>query len=93
MGNATIDRFQAVEGLEVQHMPDGFVVYQSDTDKVHYLNPTAAIVYELSVAGQSKEEIATYLQETFSLETLPLDLVDECIGELLKQELIANCET
>ena len=68
-------------------------VYQPENEKVHYLNPTASIVFELCGAGQTKSAIASYLQQTFSLDELPLGLVDECIADLLKQELITLCET
>ncbi|MEL6201199.1 MAG: PqqD family protein [Pseudomonadota bacterium] len=93
MTNAIDDKYQPEEGLEVQHMPDGFVVYQPENEKVHYLNPTASIVFELCGAGQSKSAIAGYLQKAFSLDEPPLEQVDQCIADLLKQKLITLCET
>ena len=35
------------EGLDVNEVPDGYVIYQTEADRVHYLNKTAAIVFEL----------------------------------------------
>ncbi|MEO1747541.1 MAG: PqqD family protein [Pseudomonadota bacterium] len=93
MTSADIDRYQPENGLEVQHMPDGYVVYQPENEKVHYLNPTASIVFEMCGAGKSKSAIANYLQEAFALDGPPTDQVDECIADLLKQELISPCET
>jgi hypothetical protein len=35
------------EGLDVDEVSDGYVIYQTGSDRVHYLNKTAAIVFEL----------------------------------------------
>ena len=85
------DVFAPAEGCEVSHTPDGFVLYQVSTEKVHYLNPTAAIIYELCGTGQHVSEMATYLQETFSLEEPPLADVVACLDNLVSEGLVTKC--
>jgi len=41
---------QRKEGLEVHTVSDQVVIYESGSDTVHYLNPTAAVVLELAMA-------------------------------------------
>jgi hypothetical protein len=83
--------YSQTSGCEKSSMPDGVVVYQTATEKVHYLNPTAAIVYELCGAKQSPDAIAGYLHATFSLLEPPLDEVHACIKQLLAEGLIEPC--
>ena len=75
-------------GCEVQHMPDGYVVYQSNKDKVHYLDPTASIIYELCSDNERVDVMVDYLQNAFSLPDKPVDEVNECISNLVKEGLI-----
>ena len=78
-------------GCEVSHMPDGFVVYQVEKEKVHYLNPTAAMIYELAGTKLTASGIAAYLQKTYSLPEPPTSEVTDCIDTLVSQGLIELC--
>lgn len=84
-------RFRRTAGCEVSHMPDGYVIYQAEAEKVHYLNPTAAIVYELCETSQSAAAIAAFLQANFSLDEPPLAEVRACIENLVGEGLIEPC--
>ncbi|MGN6100204.1 MAG: PqqD family protein [Devosia sp.] len=81
-------RFEAVGGVEITEVPDGRVVYQASRDKVHYLNPTAIIVFELCTSGQSAGEIATFLKDAYGLDEPPTESVDTCIRSLLDEGLL-----
>src|SRR5262249_35525069 len=37
-----------IEGLEINPVEDGFMIYRPDADRVHYLNHTAVLILELS---------------------------------------------
>jgi hypothetical protein len=78
-------------GCEVSHMPDGFVVYQAKEEKVHYLNPTASMIYELCGSKLTVAGIAAYLQKSFSLPEPPMAEVVHCIDTLVAQRLIELC--
>jgi hypothetical protein len=80
-----------IAGCEVSHVPDGFVVYQAKRDKVHYLNSTAAIVYELCGTKLTISGIAAYLGNVFSLSEPPLMEVRNCIDSLVREGLIEPC--
>jgi hypothetical protein len=78
---------------ETSHMPDGVVLYHAEAEKVHYLNPTAAIVYELCGSGQSLMQIADRLRASFMLPQAPLHEVQACIEQLVAEGLIEPCRT
>ena len=92
MGKAETTTFEVVKGAEVQHMPDGYVVYQEERDKVHYVNPVAAIVYELCGANQSISSMTAYLKSEFSLDEPPMEAVEDCVAKLVEEGLIIKCE-
>jgi hypothetical protein len=84
-------KFEQVEGCEITQMPDGYVVYQGSREKVHYLNPTAAIIYELCGERMPIGDIADYLRASFSLPAPPTTEVEACIESLLTENLIKSC--
>jgi hypothetical protein len=61
--------YKAKEGLEVVDVPDGYVVYDTDSDMVHYLNPTAAIVFTLCDGTRNINLISKTISSAYSLET------------------------
>jgi hypothetical protein len=69
-------------GLEVHTVEDGVVVFDADTDRVHYLNPTATFVFSLADGTRSSAEIAEVVREAWNLDTPPVEAVDECIVKL-----------
>jgi hypothetical protein len=83
--------FRQTSGCEVSHMPDGFVVYQVSSEKVHYLNPTAAMVYELCGTRLALADIVSYVGNAFSLPDPPVAEVEQCIDDLVKQGLVERC--
>lgn len=83
--------FSLTAGCETSFMADGIVVYQVTREKVHYLNPAAAIVYRLCGDRASVEQITDYLQRTFSLQGPPRLEVHQCIEQFLAEELIVPC--
>jgi hypothetical protein len=83
--------FQGATGLELNPAPDGYVIYQTAKERVHFLNPTAAIVYELCISGKSLREIEAVLRDAFSLSQDPSAAVRDCIKSLLDEQLILPC--
>ncbi|HEY2814314.1 MAG TPA: PqqD family protein [Acidimicrobiales bacterium] len=88
MEPTTADRPARADGLEVNDVSDGLVLYQQDPERVHYLNNTASLVFELCDGRRSPDEIATLLREAFTLERLPIEEVASCIDELRGQGVI-----
>jgi hypothetical protein len=83
--------FQGTGGFELNPAPDGYVIYQAARERVHFLNPTAAIVFELCLAGKSTREVEDVLQEAFGLAERPTESVRDCIRSLLEEGLIEPC--
>ena len=78
-----------VEGVEINRVADGYVVYQPARDRVHYLNQTATIVLELCNGKNDAAKIASLLQSAYELPDLPLEEVTGCLGQLRAEGLIA----
>jgi hypothetical protein len=78
-----------IDDLEVNELADGLVVYQDGADCVHYLNRTAALVFELSTGQSSAEEIAAVVGSAFGLAEAPLLAVRTCLDELREKGMIA----
>jgi len=76
------DRPQKSEGLEVDEVEDGFVIYQPERDRVHYLNPTASLILELCDGTLTAAQIAELVAETFDLAAPPDEEVNEALATL-----------
>jgi hypothetical protein len=68
--------------LEINEVADGLVVYQADPEQVHYLNNTAAVVFELCDGQLTVEQITERVGELFSLAEPPVAEVAACVAEL-----------
>lgn len=55
------------EGLDVDEVSDGYVIYQTGSDRVHYLNKTAAIVFELCDGARGTDDIVSRVSWMFEL--------------------------
>jgi hypothetical protein len=74
-----------LEGVEISEVADGLVVYQDAPERVHYLNHTAAVVYELCNGAHTEEEIAQLLRDAYGLDEPPVEEVRSCL-EVLRRE-------
>ena len=81
--------FHAVAGIEVNRVPDGAMVYQNERERVHFLNPTALIVFELCAMDKTTAEIETFVADAFGLATAPTAEVQDCLVSLLDEGLVA----
>ena len=79
--------------LEVNELPDGYMVTVAQTGRIHYLNPVAAIVFELCDGTQPVASITQLLKREFSLDDTPAAQVKSCLSTLLSEGLIAPCPT
>jgi hypothetical protein len=91
-GQFDFDQAYAVcGGLEVTPAPDGCVVYDAAAEKVHYLNPTAGVVFELCDGAKSARAIGDFLKTAYELDAAPLDAVRDCLNSLIDQGLVRRC--
>ena len=78
--------------LDITEMPDGHMLTNNKSGRVHYLNPVATIVFEMCDGAHSAAAIAEFLQRGFSLDNLPIDQVNSCLSTLTDQGLIKPCQ-
>ena len=79
---------KSAQGLEVNAVADGYIVYQATCDRVHYLNQTAAIILELCNGRNPEENIPELLREAFDLSATPEEEVKTCLTMLRSEGLI-----
>jgi len=78
------------DDLDVNEVPDGYVIYQIARDRVHYLNKTAAIVFELCDAARGADEIVARVSQMFQLEETADGEIRGCLESLLKEGLVQS---
>jgi hypothetical protein len=74
--------------LEINEVADGYIVYQPDRDRVHYLNQTAALVLELCNGRNAEADLPELLRMAWDLSAPPIEEVAECLETLRKEGLI-----
>jgi hypothetical protein len=85
---STAQRPSRCEGLEINQVADGLVVYQAKPEQVHYLNNTSAVIFELCDGERTIDEIAGQVQLVFSLEQSPASEVEGCVAELTAKAVV-----
>ena len=83
--------FRQAEGIEINRVPDGAMIYQAGQERVHYLNPTAVIVLELCTMNKTAESIERFVGDAFGLDETPTDAVRACLKSLLDEGLVVAC--
>ena len=76
------------DGLEINSIDGGFMVYQAEHNRVHYLNHTAVLVLELCNGRDSAEKIAGIVQEAYGLSELPETEVMDIITKMETEALV-----
>lgn len=70
------------DGVEVHEVEDGLVVYDTAHDRVHYLNPSASIIFSFCDGNRDPAALAELVREAWSLDAPPLDEVETCLAQL-----------
>jgi Coenzyme PQQ synthesis protein D (PqqD) len=76
------ERPEPAPGLDVHEVDDGLVVYNADTDRVHYLNATATVVFSLADGQRTDADLAELVRAAWRLDRAPLDDVRACVDQL-----------
>ncbi|MBV8358232.1 MAG: PqqD family protein [Deltaproteobacteria bacterium] len=74
--------------LELNEVADGYIVYQPDRDRVHYLNQTAAVVLELCNGKNAEADIPELVRLAWDLPEPPTEEVADCLKGLRQESLI-----
>lgn len=80
--------FEPIGGFEVTEVPDGFVIYDDNNGKVHYLNPTAAVVYTVCDGAKTVAELSAIVKDLYDLDEALV--LDEFLLDLEKAGLVCR---
>ena len=83
--------FRRENAVDISELPDGYMVTDIKTGRVHYLNPAAAIIFELCDGAHPAGEMVELLRREFSLASAPEDQVISCLATLVSEGLVAPC--
>ena len=86
------DRLRHTTGLEVHEAQDGLVVFNPETDRVHHLNGTAAVLFELCDGSRDTVDLPAFVAELFSLDDSPSEAVDEGLNQLMEQGIVVQAQ-
>jgi hypothetical protein len=84
-------RFSRAVSLDISEVPDGYMVTDQKTGRVHYLNPVAAIIFELCDERHDAREMADLLMREFALDSMPHAQVASCLDTLVGEGLVSPC--
>jgi len=76
--------------LEVHEVPDGYIVYHTEHDRVHYLNKTAAIIFELCDGKHEPDDIVARVAKAFELGPSAHNEIRAGLESLVKEGLVLS---
>jgi hypothetical protein len=76
--------------LEVHEVPDGYIVYQPEQDRVHYLNKTAVIIFELCNGKHEADDVVAQVAKAFDLGPSAHNQIRSGLDSLLKEGLVLS---
>lgn len=76
--------------LDVHEVPDGYIVYQKERDRVHYLNKTAAIIFELCDGKHEPDDIVARVAKVFELGPSAHDEIRAGLDSLVNEGLVLS---
>jgi len=81
-------RPRTVDAIEINEVADGYVIYDPNQDRVHYLNHTAGVILELCNGRVSAGELPALVQAAYDLLDPPVNEVAGCVEKLIEERLI-----
>ncbi|MGJ5205391.1 PqqD family protein [Bradyrhizobium sp. HKCCYLR20261] len=87
------DSVVRADDLEVHEVPDGYIVYQGTRDRVHYLNKTAAIIFEFCDGLRPVDEIVSRVARAFELGTSAHQEIRAGLESLKNEGLVQSPST
>jgi Coenzyme PQQ synthesis protein D (PqqD) len=76
--------------LEVHEVPDGYIVYQKERDRVHYLNKTAAIIFELCDGTHRPQDLVEQVAKIYALDPSAYDEIRTALDSLVQEGLVLS---
>jgi hypothetical protein len=80
-------------GLDITEVDDGLVVFEPNSRRVHHLNVTATLVFELCTGENDRDAIVQVVQSAFGLAEPPADEIDALLASLRAESLVVAAST
>jgi len=77
-----------IDDLDINPADDGFIIYQPEEDRVHFLNPTAVFILELCNGRNSMADIIEVIQHAYGLADAPVNVVQEAVTKMKVEGLL-----
>jgi hypothetical protein len=77
-----------VNDLDISTSEDGCVISRPGQDRIHFLNPTAALILEFCDGQTSSKQIVELVQQAYNLPEPPADDVREALKQLKAEGLL-----
>ena len=68
------------------------MVFNPETDRVHHLNGTAVVLFELCDGSRDTADLSALVAELFSLDEPPSEVVDKGLHELMEQGVVVQAQ-
>jgi hypothetical protein len=88
-----VETLSRAENLDVHEVPDGYVVYDNARDRVHYLNQTAAIIFEFCNSKLEPDDVVGRVAKAFDLGLSAHAEIRAALDLLLKEGLVLSTST
>ena len=75
--------------LDVTEVEDGIVVFVPARRRVHHLNVTATLVFELCTGDNDEAAIVQFVQTAFGLDQPPTDEVTALLASFSAEQLVS----
>ena len=76
------------EGLEVNEAEDGLIVYDAAANRVHHLNVSATVIFELCTGENDEERIVALVDQAFALDASAAEETRAGLAQLRAEGLI-----
>lgn len=77
-----------VDGLDINPAEDGYIIYQPEFDRVHYLNATAVLILELCTGQNSEQDIVELIKSQYGIEEGSAETVRETLTKMKSEGLV-----
>jgi len=80
------------ENIIFQELNDELMLYKTDSEEIHVLNPTARMIYKLHNQGKTVDEMIPSIENTFQIDntqSLKND-IETCIDLMKSKKIFEN---
>jgi hypothetical protein len=82
--------YAQASNLDVHEVPDGYVIYQTEQDRVHYLNNSAAVIFELCDGKHGSDDIVALVADAFELAPSMHAEIRSGLDSLVREGLVLS---